>query len=35
MPKCEKKYSAYFCEADKRGVKGKCPYCGTELVPVL
>ncbi len=34
-PKCEKKYKAYFCEADKRGLKGKCPYCGTELVPML
>ncbi|MEM0015450.1 MAG: hypothetical protein QW281_02015 [Saccharolobus sp.] len=34
-PKCEKKYAAYFCEADKRGLKGKCPYCGAELVPIL
>lgn len=34
-PKCETKYNAYFCEADKRTLHGKCPYCGTELVPVV
>ncbi|AWR94963.1 hypothetical protein [Acidianus brierleyi] len=34
-PKCEKKYNAYFCEADKRTLKGKCPYCGSDLVPVI
>ncbi|EZQ06852.1 MULTISPECIES: hypothetical protein [Acidianus] len=34
-PKCEKKYNAYFCEADKRTLKGKCPYCGTELVTAI
>ncbi|BCS94195.1 hypothetical protein [Metallosphaera javensis (ex Sakai et al. 2022)] len=34
-PKCEKKYKAYFCEADKRGLKGRCPYCNTELVPAV
>ncbi len=34
-PKCETKYGAYFCEADKRTLHGKCPYCGSELVPVV
>ncbi|BBD72711.1 hypothetical protein HS1genome_1100 [Sulfodiicoccus acidiphilus] len=34
-PKDEKRYHAYFCEACKRGVKGKCPYCSTELVTVI
>ncbi len=32
-PKCEKKYQAYFCEADARVLHYKCPYCRTPLVP--
>ncbi|MFP3233026.1 MAG: hypothetical protein RXR08_04895 [Sulfolobaceae archaeon] len=34
-PKCEKKYMAYFCEADARGLKYRCPYCGSELVQTV
>jgi DNA-directed RNA polymerase subunit RPC12/RpoP len=34
-PKCEKKYRAYFCEADARGLKYRCPYCGSELVQTV
>lgn len=30
-PKCTEKYEAYFCAADARAVKYKCPYCGTKL----
>jgi predicted RNA-binding Zn-ribbon protein involved in translation (DUF1610 family) len=30
-PKDEKKLQAYFCEADARGLKFKCPHCGSEL----
>ncbi|MGC9105653.1 MAG: hypothetical protein ACP5HQ_04430 [Thermoprotei archaeon] len=33
-PKCEKTYNAYFCQADARGLHYRCPYCGSELVPV-
>lgn len=30
-PKDMTKFNAYFCEADARGLKYKCPYCGSDL----
>ncbi len=34
-PKCGKTRSVYFCSGDHRALHGRCPYCGTELVPIL
>ncbi len=35
-PKCVNAgRNAYFCDSDYRVLHKKCPYCGTELVPVL
>ncbi|MEM0020687.1 MAG: hypothetical protein QW039_01265 [Fervidicoccaceae archaeon] len=31
-PTCEKKYSAYFCEADAKLLHYRCPYCKGQLV---
>lgn len=33
-PKCATKYGAYFCSADARSLKYKCPFCGSDLVQV-
>ena len=30
-PKCAEDYEAYFCRADARSLKYKCPYCRGEL----
>ena len=30
-PKCAKDYGAYFCAADARALKYRCPFCGTRL----
>lgn len=30
-PKCVSNHRSYFCEADARRLKYKCPYCGHEL----
>jgi len=35
-PRCVKLgIPAYFCEADYRVVHGRCPYCRTELKPIV
>ena len=34
-PKCSKITSAYFCSGDYRALHGRCPFCGSELVPIL
>ncbi|MFP3402760.1 MAG: hypothetical protein RXN87_04380 [Acidilobus sp.] len=31
-PKCAKTLDAYFCAADARSLKYRCPFCGSELV---
>ena len=28
---CETKYDAYFCPADAKRLRYRCPYCGREL----
>jgi DNA-directed RNA polymerase subunit RPC12/RpoP len=33
-PKCSKKFNAYFCAADAKRLKYRCPYCGSKLVLV-
>jgi len=33
-PKCRETQNAYFCEAHARKLKYKCPFCGSELVPL-
>lgn len=30
-PKCAQSREAYFCLADYKKLKGKCPYCDSEL----
>ena len=30
-PHCAKDYGAYFCAADARMIKYKCPFCGRDL----
>ncbi len=32
-PKCAKTRGAYFCAADAKRLKYRCPYCGSELKP--
>ncbi len=35
-PKCRAKgKEVYFCAGDYRALHGRCPYCGSELVPLL
>jgi len=34
-PKCSKIRGAHFCSGDYKVLHGKCPYCGSELIPVL
>jgi len=31
-PECSKHFDAYFCEADARLLRYKCPYCRERLV---
>ncbi|BCU68348.1 hypothetical protein HS7_17850 [Sulfolobales archaeon HS-7] len=33
-PKDAEKLRAYFCEADARNVKYKCPFCGEQLITI-
>ncbi|MCE4603717.1 MAG: hypothetical protein F7B20_01980 [Aeropyrum sp.] len=33
-PKCARDYNAYFCRADARSLKYRCPFCGSELVVI-
>ncbi len=33
-PHCAKDYGAYFCAADARMLKYRCPFCGRELKQV-
>jgi DNA-directed RNA polymerase subunit RPC12/RpoP len=30
-PNCAKDYGAYFCQADARMLKYRCPFCGGPL----
>jgi len=30
-PKCAERYGAYFCAADARALKYRCPFCGGRL----
>ncbi len=34
-PKCSKDRDAFFCEADYKRLKGRCPFCGSELKLVI
>lgn len=34
-PKCVKTHDAYFCEADYKRLKGRCPFCGSELKLII
>jgi len=35
-PKCSKgDEGVYFCSGDHRALHGRCPYCGTELKPLI
>ena len=34
-PKCKDINNSYFCEADFKRLHGKCPFCKTELKPLL
>ena len=31
-PRCLDEHESYFCAADARRVKFRCPYCGSKLV---
>ena len=33
-PKCASTLGAYFCAADARSLKYRCPFCGSDLVLV-
>jgi len=34
-PKCSSSIDAYYCSADYKKLHGKCPYCKSELTPVM
>ncbi len=33
-PKCAEDYNAYFCRADARSLKYRCPFCRAELAVI-
>jgi len=33
-PRCAEDYGAYFCRADAKSLKFKCPFCGSELAVI-
>ncbi len=33
-PKCGSTANVYYCLADYKRLRGKCPYCKSDLVPI-